>query len=175
MLGFVLGSILLVGGCVETKTTGNTNEYSYKMWAPLTVLLIGLAAAPVGLLMRNSSKRVTWIGLIAAPVLLIGVMPGLFMNYAKVDDNHFEGRDGIWFAPNKYNIQYSDLQRIDHTIYETRGRRGRKNTKERLEFVLKSGETKKLEVGGLIEDAGEDILRRAVAHDVKITSTDQRK
>jgi hypothetical protein len=174
-LGFVLGSILLVGGCVETKTSGNTNEYSYKMWAPLTVLLIGLAAAPVGLLMRNSSKRAMWVGLIAAPVLLIGVAPGLFMNYAKVDDNHFEGRDGIWFAPKKYNIQYSDLERIDHTIYETRGRRGRKNTKERLEFVVKSGEVTKLEVGGLIEDAGEDVLRRAMARNVKITSTDKRK
>jgi hypothetical protein len=175
MMGLVLGSILLVGGCVEREVKGDAVEFSYAMWAPITVLLVGLAAAPIGLLLRNSSKRATWIGLILSPVLLIGLLPGMFMDYAKVDDNHFEGRYGIWFAPTKFNIAYSDLSHIDHTIYTTRGRRGRKNTNERLDCAMKSGEVQKVSLGTMLKEAKEDIFDRAQAAKVPVRLNDERK
>ena len=164
----------LLSGCVDREVKGDVVSFSYAAWAPLLVLLIGLAAAPVGLMLRNSSKRAAWLGMILSPVLLFVLLPGMFLDYAKVDSEHFEGRYGIWIAPTKFDIRYSDLSRIDHVVYETRGRRGRKNTNYRFDCVMKSGQVQKVNLGAILKEARDEIAERAGKAGVAVRDVDER-
>ncbi len=165
----------LLSGCVDREVKGDAVEFSFSSWVPLTVLLVGLASAPIGLMFRESSKKALWVGLIMSPVLLLGVLPSIFLDYAKVDSEHFEGRYGIWFTPTKFDVKYSDLNHIDHVTFETRGRRGRKSTKYRLDCVSKSGQVQKVSLGDLMKHARDDVLERAVAAGVGVREVDERK
>ena len=164
----------LLGGCVDREVKGDAVSFSYAIWAPLLVLLIGLVAAPIGFMLRNSSKRGAWLGIILSPVLLLVLLPGMFLDYAKVDSEHFEGRYGIWIAPTKFDIRYSDLSRIDHVVYETRGRRGRKNTNYRFDCVMKSGQVQKVSLGTMLKEARDDIAERAAKAGVRLRDVDER-
>ena len=176
MLGLSLALLLpLMTGCVEREVEGEVVKFSFATWAQLTVLLVGLAAAPVGIALKNASGRAPWIGIIVSIVMLLVLLPGQFLDYAKVDATHFEGRYGIWVSPTKFDIKYADLSHIDNVIYETRGRRGRKNTKNRLDCVMKSGERQKVELGDMMKEARDDILTRAEAAGVEVRDVDERK
>ena len=175
MLTLVAVLVPLMSGCFDREVKGDAVEFSYSSWVPITVLLVGLAAAPVGLMLRESWKKGMWLGLIMSPVLLLGVLPSMFLDYAKVDSEHFEGRYGIWFTPTKFDVKYSDLSRIDHVTYQTRGRRGRKNTNFRLDCVSKSGQVQKVSLGDMLKHAREDILERASAAGVAVREVDERK
>jgi hypothetical protein len=166
--------MLLLGGCVDKKVSGDVTSYSFSLWVPLVVLLIGLAAAPLGFLLRNQWQRGAWLGFILAPILLLFVVPGLFLDYCKVDSRHFEGRYGFWFAPSKFDIRYGDLNSIHHVIWTERGRRGRRTTKERFDCALKSGEAKTVQLGDMMKHARDEIAERANAAGVKVTETDER-
>ena len=175
MLTLVAALVPLMSGCVDREVKGDAVEFSFEGWVGMTVLLVGLAAAPIGLMLRESWKKGMWVGLVMSPVLLLGVMPSMFLDYAKVDSQHFEGRYGIWFAPTKFDVKYADLNHIDHVTYETRGRRGRKSTKYRLDCVTKSGQVQKVSLGDMMKEARDDILERASAAGVAVRDVDERK
>jgi hypothetical protein len=166
--GAALAALLFLTGCVDKTVSGDTATFSFAFWAIALVFVIGLAAAPLGWMMRRTSMRFTIIGIIAAPVLLVIFLPGLIMHKVKVDSNHFEGRSGIWISPTVFNIRYADLDHIDVVTYETRGRRGRITTKQRLEIVSKRGGTTTLQADDLMKQAGQEIIKRANAAGVRV-------
>lgn len=175
MLTLVALLVPLMSGCVEREVKGDVVEISFADWVPITVLLVGLAAAPIGIMLRQSWKKGMWLGLIMSPVLLFLVLPSMFLDYARIDSQHFEGRYGIWFAPTKFDLRYADLSHIDYVIFEQRGRRGRKSTKYRLDCVSKSGQVQKVSLGDMLKEARDDILARAAAAGVAVREVDQRK
>src|SRR5687767_12814027 len=52
----------LMSGCVDREVNGDAVQFSFSTWVPIVVLLVGLAAAPIGLMFRESSKKVMAVG-----------------------------------------------------------------------------------------------------------------
>jgi hypothetical protein len=172
--GVVLAALLFLSGCVDKTVKGQTSVYSFAPWVVMLVLVLGMAGIPFGWMMRKTSVRLLLLGLIGGPVLLLIFLPGVLLDKCKVDAQHFEGRYGIWLSPTQYNIRFADLDHIDVVTYETRGRRGRKTTKQRLECVDKRGRTTTLQVNDLLKAAGGEIIEKADAAGVKIEDRDER-
>jgi hypothetical protein len=166
--------VVTLTGCVDRTVSGDTTTYSFALWVIATVALVGLAAAPLGWVFRRASKRWLVIGLIATPVVLLFLWPSLLLDKVRIDSNHFEGRYGLWFKPTTFDVRYADLDHIDLVTYEERGRRGRKNTKQRLECVSKSGHTTKVALGDLLKHSRDEVLIRATAAGVPIRDVDTR-
>ena len=166
--------LVTLTGCVDRSVSGDTSTYSFTFGAIIGVFFAGIGAAPLGWMLRGASRRIMVVGLIASPVILVLLWPPLFLDKVKVDSNHFEGRYGLWWSPTKFDVKYADLDHIDRVIYEERGRKGRKSTKQRLECVSKNGRTTTIQLGNLLERSRDEMLERANTAGVRIEDVDTR-
>lgn len=164
----VVGSLLAMVGCVEKSVKGNASVYGFSWWVGPAVLLVGLLAVPLGWVLRRVSRRLLVVGLIVGPVLLLLVAPGMFFDGVTVDDRHFEGRYGFWFAPTKFDVAYADTDHINLVTWQERTRRGGTRTKQRLDCVARSGGTTTIQLGDLLKRARDEMLDRASAVGVRI-------
>ena len=174
--GLVISVALLAltaAGCVDRDVNGDQVAYGYSWWVPVVVLLLALVALPLGLLTVRRSARFGWAMFILSPVLGILVFPNMILDGVKVDSDHFEARYGFWFSPSKPNVRFDDLVELRHVTWQERGRRGRKTTKHKLLCIHKGGVKESVSLGDLLRRAEPDIVARAEAKGVAITSEQQ--
>ncbi len=162
---------LLVTGCVQESDADGARVYTYEMWVPTSVLLLGLAAGPVGFAMRERSGRLGWGLMIAGPVAAFFFAPSLFRDRVVVANDGFHVRSGIWGLTAVHSVKFADLQRIRITSETSRTRRGGKRTNYYFVCERKDGSVSKVPVSGTIsEAASEQMLLHAIAYGVPIVN-----
>lgn len=167
-----LGALCLAAGCVHKETDGGTTTVTMETWTKIASVLGGLVALPAGIALRKQSTRGTVILIIAGVALLFFVAPMTFLDYVKIDDKHFEAHTGLWFAPKVHNIPFDDMAGVHLRKEITRGRRGRKRESFYLDIRRKSGATESVTVNNLLDEAAEEFVMTARAHNVPISGGD---
>ncbi|MFO0945846.1 MAG: hypothetical protein U1D30_07870 [Planctomycetota bacterium] len=155
-----------LAGCYERVMDGDEAVYKFSLWIPIAVMLGSAIAFPVGWAVRSTSQRFGWGLMIASPVLLFVISPGLFLNRVTVDKDHFTCERGFWFSPAQDDIRFDELS--DIRLVEKSGRRGRKSYE--LHCRKKDGQVTVVPLGDLIQNAWPEIAERA--HERNITLID---
>src|SRR5688500_16396627 len=137
---------LTAGGCVDRTVKGDETTYGFAWWVPLLTLVGALVLLPLGLLTRKKSSRFGWAMILIAPALALVIFPTTLTDKVKVDSNHFQSADGVWFLSTKHDVKFDDLLELRHVTYEERGRRGRKRTKHRFMCLHKGGATENVQI-----------------------------
>ena len=166
--------LFLAGGCVDRSVSGDQTTYDYAWWVPVVVLLGSLVAFPVGLLIRKRAGRIGIGLMILSPVLAVLVFPAMLLDKVKIDSQHFETHYGFWFAPSKHNVRFADLVEMRLVTYQERTRRGGRRTKQKLLCIHKDAAPQEtVHLGDLVRHAAPEIMDRAQARGVAVTSTNQ--
>ncbi|MEM6328995.1 MAG: hypothetical protein AAF790_01975 [Planctomycetota bacterium] len=156
------GIALSISGCVKKAALDGASVYTMQWWVPTVGIAAAAAVTTLGWYKRKSSWR--WmIALIGAPIAGVAVVPGLFLDKVVVDDSHFALNTGFWFMPTEHDVAFADLSRIDYTMTESRGRRGRKKKRYYFECYSKSGSMERVPLGELMNEASGEILSKAEA------------
>lgn len=153
MASFAALAICTLTGCVQEKTDGSTHTFTYELWLPLVVLLVGMVVAPIGWMLRIRSSRYGWSFLILGPVAAIGFAPSLFLERSVVDETGLSIRSGIWGLTAVHELKYAKLRTVSLTSEEVRGRRGSKRTKYYLNCNMSDGTTKKVQLGNNVSQS----------------------
>lgn len=165
----VVALALAAGGCVDRSVKGDEITYGFSWWVPVITLLGAIVLLPAGWLLRNKSSRFGWAMILIAPVLALVVFPTTLTDKVRVDANHFESADGVWFMSTKHDVKFDDLHELRHVTYEERGRRGRKRTKQKFLCVRTGGVKENVSIGMLLQRAEEEIMERAKAKGVTVS------
>jgi hypothetical protein len=167
-LCIVLSALMLLtaSGCYERTTQGDQAIYHFAWWLGPAVIVGAILAVPAGWALRKVSERFGFALMILGPVLLVMVAPAMFSDRVVVDKDHFEARYGIWFSPSVHSIRFDDLREIRYV--KTRGARGRTNWQ--LHCITKGGETRAVSAGDLVRQTVPEILDRARAKGLQVTT-----
>jgi hypothetical protein len=160
--------VAMLAGCVKEDVRGDTSVFSFESWVAGLVIVGGLAAAPLGFAIRRKIPRLGWVLMIAGPILLVMVGPGMFLDKATVDKDHFEAQYGMWFAPSHVNVKFDDLQSI-HFSAETKGFGRRRRTERNMDMTFKSGQSQRVSMGDLLRHVWRRIAERAQEKGVAVT------
>lgn len=156
--------LCVLGGCVDHTTRGTSTIYHYSWWCGPLALVGGLLFVPGGLMLRRWNERLGLAMLFLSPVLLIGVVPGAYLNRVVVDDDHFEVRNGIWFIPERADVKFADASSV--RFLERRTLRGKR--KYELVCVMKSGKEISIEAGEVEKAAAPEIVLKALIKGVGV-------
>src|SRR4051812_31968397 len=88
--------LLTIGGCVQESQVAGERIFQYETWVPLSVLLAGLVAIPMGLGVRKKNNWLGWTIVVAGPIAAIVFAPSLFRDRVTVSNERFHVRTGIW-------------------------------------------------------------------------------
>jgi len=152
-LGFVVFVLAATTGCVRETTDGSARVFSYELWLPLLVLGAGVAAAPIGWVLRKTSGRLGWGLLIVGPLAAIFFAPSLFSERAVVDEEGYTSHGGIWGLTTSHEVRFDDLTLVRITSKEVRGRRGRRKTEYYIVCVRKDGTSEEVPVNNDVTEA----------------------
>jgi hypothetical protein len=156
------------GGCVQESNSNGERVYQYELWVPLTVLVVGLAAIPIGLWLRKWTARLGWGLVVAGPVAALFFAPSLFRDRVVVSRERFHVQTGIWGLTAVHSLEFADIKEIRITA-ETTTSRGGKRTNYFLNCDKKSGGSNKVSVNNAVTDAAATaILQEAQAHGIPI-------
>jgi hypothetical protein len=142
--------------------------YRFAPWLVALTVMAGLAAVPVGWLLRRWSTRWGYVLIGMGPIALLLIVPGLFRDRVMVDAQHFELTTGFWWSPTQSNIRFADLDEIQFITQQRQARGGPRETYQ-LECIFKSGRHEFVSVGDLMQTAVGNILARAQDAGVRIT------
>ena len=145
--------LAFLAGCVKEQTDGSSSTFTYELWVPALIFLGGVAAAPLGWVLRQKSGRLGWGLMIAGPVAALVFAPTMFLDKIVVDADHFQVRTGIVGMAETHSIKFADLKAVHLTVKTSRGRRGRKTTKEYLVCESKTGNRTEVEMSGRLATA----------------------
>ena len=157
-------TVCFAAGCYERVTRGNESIYRFAWWLGPMIIAGGLVGVPIGLLLRKWSKRLGFVLMGLAPVLLFIVAPAIYSDYVRIDDEHFEARYGFWFAPSVHNLRFGELREVRYVA--VRGPRGRTNYE--LRCLNKTGQLSVVSAGDLVRNTVPEILQRAKLRGVQV-------
>jgi hypothetical protein len=161
--------VLLQTGCVSETVSGSEKIYTYQLYVSLLLFLGGIGAAVGGFFLR--SNRFGWVLMIGGPIAAIGFAPTMFMEKITVDHQHFTVRNGFW-GMSREDVVFDDLQMVNLTKEETRGRRGRKNVHYYLVCHRKNGTNAKIKVNNdVAEAAAEAIGTQFGEHNISVVNS----
>lgn len=150
---FLLALILITAsGCVRESQSGTARTFKYQLWLPLSVLVGGIVAGPVGWFLRR--QRYGWAMLVLGPLATLFFAPTLFLERVTLDDNTYTVRSGIWGMTASHQVDLSKLKYVAITTEENRGRRGRTTTSTYLICNNQDGSVQKLSVNNDVTRAG---------------------
>lgn len=157
-------TLCLVSGCYERVAHGNQTIYRFAWWMGPAIIAGGLLGFPLGWIVRRWNRKVGFVLMFLAPILLFLAAPGMYSDHVVIDDDHFEARYGFWFHPNVHNLRFADLREIQYVpVQDRRGRR-----KYELHCFTKAGQIEVVHAGDLVKYTIPEILDRAQAHGVAI-------
>ena len=126
---FIFAILLLnVAGCIHESSDGPTKTFTYELWVPLSVLLIGVVAVPSGWFLRKENEKLGWGLLVIGSLASILFAPSLFRDRAIVDDSTFSLRTGIWGLTAIHEVKFQNLKQVRIVSEQVSGRRGMKRT-----------------------------------------------
>lgn len=128
MLAGCCAVVLLAGGCVHKYESGGEKFFEYELWVPLSVLFGGLAAAPIGWVMRENAGRIAWALLIGGPIAALLFAPSLACDQVVVGKERFHVRTGIWGLTAVHDVEFSQIRQIRITAETSTSRRGRRTS-----------------------------------------------
>ena len=170
VLQIVAALILLAtfAGCVRQTTDGATTTFRYETWVPPSVLLAGIAAAPLGWQLRKRSARFGWGLVIAGPLAAFVLAPSLFRDRVTLADDGFHVRTGLWGLSAVHDVKFDEVRTLRIISETTTNRRGRKTNYFFL-CEMKHGGSVKVPVNNEVSKAAaEPILRRVAARRIPI-------
>src|SRR5688500_18347622 len=130
LLSCVFVGLCLFGlaGCYRKVSEEGSLVFSFQPWVPSLIILAGLVAIAAGILLFAQRQRF-WgvILIIAGPIAIGAIAPGMFLDKVIVNQEGFYSRHGMWWSPTIHDIKYKDLERVNLVVEERTGRRGRKN------------------------------------------------
>jgi hypothetical protein len=169
--------VLAASGCVKQKVQGDTITYTFETWVAFAGGLGAVAAGIVGWFLSDfgtgsvwsyfSIKRTGWGLMIGAPVMATALLPAVFTNYVKVDDYHFEAKNGWWWSSEKHNLRFDQLEQID-IAQELRPSRHGTSRMYFFDCVFHSGGHERIELDPLMTEAVAEILKRAKDRGVEV-------
>ena len=145
--------LLAASGCVHEGSDGPTRSFTYELWVPLSVLLVGIFAALGGWFLRKTSARFGWGLLVLGAIAAIVFAPSLLRDRAVVDDASFSIRTGIWGVTAVHHVRFDSLQKVRIISEEVRGRRGSKRTNFYLLCETSDGDNVKLPINNKVSQA----------------------
>ena len=156
--------LLMITGCVSETTSGSTQTFAYDWWVPLSVIAGGIAAAPIGWVLRSKSERYGWGLLIAGPLFaVLGLF--LFSERAVLDDSGFVTSRLF----NKQEVKFDTLKMVRISSEVVTGRRGRRETKFFVTCTRTDGTTEKIGVtNAVLEAALPKFIEKVAQRDVQI-------
>jgi hypothetical protein len=122
----LLLGILLMGlsGCVKQTQEGNTQVFTYELWAPMIIFSLGFFfALPAGWLLLGIIKRLGWALMIIGPVASLIFAPSMLLDRATVDDQKFTLRTGIWGLNSEYVVNFGEIEKARFTVEKSYSRR----------------------------------------------------
>jgi hypothetical protein len=162
--------VAMLAGCVKEDVRGDTSVFSFEGWVMGLVIVGGLVAAPLGLAIRKKIPRLGWALIIGGPILLVLIGPGVVLDKATVDRDHFEARYGMWFAPSQVNVKFDDLTSM-HLSAVTKGFGRRRRTERSMDLTYKSGQTRRVPLGDMLRYVAPRIAERAQEQGVAVTGS----
>lgn len=169
-LALVLCVLAAASGCVKESSDGAEKRFTYESWVPLSIILGGIAVAPVGWLMHRASKKYAWALLIGGPLVAVVFGPGFLSSHVTFNDDRLTCRLSLFtFFGSTETVNFSEVTRVRLTSEETRGRRGRKTTSYYLNFDRTNGEPIKLSAdGNLMEAAAKELALRLAKRNIVV-------
>lgn len=166
LLAVVLGA---TGGCVREESDGNTHVFTYELWVPLSVVVVGFGAVPAGWFLRQKSARFGWSLVVIGPLAAIALAPSLLRDRVVLDETSFSRRSGIWGLTSVQHVYFDDLRQVRITFEVVRGRRGRDETNYYLLCEQKDGSQVKIPLANsVIETAAPHFLEKVSNHAIPI-------
>jgi hypothetical protein len=166
---FLAGIVLAVSGCVKESIANGERVFQYELWVPVSSLILGLAAIPIGLLLRNKAPQVGWGLIIVGPIAAIFFAPSLFRDRVVVSRERFHVQTGIWGLTAVHSLRFDEINQIRITAETTTQRRGGKHTNYFLNCDKKGGGSNKVSVNNTVtETSAGAILHEARAHGIPI-------
>jgi hypothetical protein len=167
LLGLIGVAITTLCGCVKKEVQGETTHFSLEFWVIGLAALLGIVLLVGGWRAAQNQNWKGYVSLLGGAFLLIGVVPGMFIDYAKLDSQHLEGRYGFWFSPTKYDIPFAEVQNMRVVETKSYSRRGSKYN-YRLEMKYKNGNNASISLGDLLKEAISEVTDRASAAGVQV-------
>ncbi len=136
--------LLALTGCVNERTSGDNQIFTYEWWVPALMFFGGIAVTAAGWFTRRLHNSWPYVLLYAGPVLFIFMAPAYFFSKATLNANELNVRGGFFGMTTNQTVKFADLSEVHFTKEITTGRRGRKNTNHYLDCKLKDGKDVRL-------------------------------
>jgi hypothetical protein len=168
LLFTLAAAVTALSGCVRESTVGQQHVFTYELWVPVSVLLAGIVAVPVGWVLRGWWARLGWGMLIMGPIAAIVVAPSLLRDRIAVDDHGFTMRTGIWGLTSVHEVSFENLRRV-RAVAEKGTGRGADYTHHFLMCEMKDGGLAKVPVNNSVsETAAPHILKALEQHGIPV-------
>jgi hypothetical protein len=154
-------------GCVRTSIDGDKIHFGMAWWAIGLMTLLSFVLMGVGYLAAKADNWRGYISAIAGAGLLLFGVPGMLMDYATLDDQHFEGRYGFWMAPTRYNVKFADVA-VMNVVEKSRYSRRGKRYDYTLDLTYRDGHKQSVSIGDLLKEAAPELIARAEAANIQV-------
>lgn len=160
--------VFVCSGCVKREAAGPDVVLTYELWVPISVFVGGLLALGGMYALRENKGRYFWVlGIVGFAAMIVGA-PTTAMDKLTLSDTEIHHQTGF-YGSTKADVILADVSRVELTVKETRGRRGRKNINHYLVFVTPSGKQQLPLSNRIVEEAVDDILNVLDANNLEVT------
>jgi len=111
--------LLCFSGCLQEKTIGDVQTFTYPMWVSVVIFLGGGVATAVGYFLLKTNEKPAYILLLVGPVVALFVAPSYFFHKTSVGPEELRARYSLWGMEGK-TARYSELAEIKFTSTESR-------------------------------------------------------
>ena len=158
----------VIAGCYQKVSEDGNLVFAFQPWVPLLVVVIGLAAVPVGIFLIIRKQYFWGIALaLAGPLAAGGLAPGLYLDKVIVNQEGFYSRHGFWWDPTIHQIRYEELSLV-RLGFEEKTNRGRKSYSFYFDCVFKSGKQERVPLGDIMREALPEIAEQFRTHGVPV-------
>jgi hypothetical protein len=147
--------ICTVPGCYTVNQDGNVTVASFSGTVLTVLSLVTLAGIAIGVLMCRREgyweKGVIVAGV--ATMFAIFVLPGIFLDEVRMDEQGVHQRTGFWFLPTRKGFDYSELKSVSVTEVQKR-----RTVETQWTLYLKNGQTRVLDPGDLWDQCAAEVI-----------------
>lgn len=147
--------ICTVPGCYSVNQDGNVTVASFSGTVLTVLSLITLAAIAIGVLLCRREgyweKGVIVAGV--ATMFAIFVLPGIFLDEVRMDEQGVHQQTGFWFLPTRKGFDFGELKSVTVTEVQKRFTTG-----TRWILYLKNGQTRVLDAGDLWDKCAMEVI-----------------
>lgn len=164
----VVAAVLVsLTGCVERQTVEGGVVVTFAWWVKVGVLVASVIVALVGVRLSRTHPKLKAVALGLAFVGGPIVVPGVWIDSARISKEHLSLQTGIWFSPRIVDVRLADIESIWLPKPATLSRR-----RTPIKMKLRSGRSLSIPQGDLMTQCIEDLADAARAAKVLIVRVD---